>query len=183
MILVVTLCLLCQWITVHTIGLWGPAQGGSWYNIGGYAMSSLSMDYCSHYLVDGDQPKVAAGMILVVTLYLLCQWITVHTIGLWGPAQGGSWYNIGCYAIYSLSMDCCSHYWVDGDQPKVAAGIILVVTLYLLCQWITVHTIGLWGPAQGGSWYDIGGYAMSSLSLDYCSHYWVVGTSPRWQLV
>ena len=70
-----------------------------------------------------------------------------------------------------------------GNQPKVAAGMILVVTLYLLCQWITVHTIGLWGPAQGGSWYNIGGYAMSSLSLDCCSHYWVVGTSPRWQLV
>ena len=65
----------------------------------------------------------------------------------------------------------------------MAAGIILVVTLYLLCQWIAVHTIGLWGPAQGGSWYDIGGYAISSLSMDYCSHYWVVGTSPRWQLV
>ena len=59
--------------------------------------------------------------------------------------------------------------------------MILVVTLYLLCQRITVHTIGLWGPAQGGSWYNID--AISSLSMDYCSHYWVVGTSPRWQLV
>ena len=68
MILVVTLCLLCQWITVHTIGLWEPAQGGSWYDIGSYAISSLSMDYCSHYLVDGDQPKVASGIVLVLCM-------------------------------------------------------------------------------------------------------------------